>query len=596
MTVQYTLNPSNPSAHIFTVTLFVEEPNSEGQVLSLPTWIPGSYMIREFAKNIVRMTAKVGQAEIPVVQTSKNTWLVESKGQPFVVEYEIYAWDMSVRMAHLDQTHGYCNGTSVFLEVEGQSDSTHRVLLQAPTDPMCKGWKVASTLSAVGEIGEFGWYEATNYDELIDHPIEMGTFENLEFEACGVPHEVAITGDVRYDKAKLLQDLQRICEAEIRFFGEPAPMDRYLFQVMAVDSGYGGLEHRASTSLICTKKSLPWGDDRSDAYIQFLGLCSHEYFHTWNVKRIKPAVFLPYDLNRETYTSLLWVFEGWTSYYDDLILLRCDLISLQQYLTLIGKTITRVYKGSALHKQSLAESSFTAWTKFYRQDENAPNAVISYYAKGALAALALDLHIRRETNNQKSLDDVMRALWTEFGAKGVGVPENGVERLSERITGLDLSDWFDAVVRGVGTLPLEELLSTVGVDLRFREPKSHSDLGGTPALQEQSCHMGCSFVKSPAGAKVRQVFDGGAAQTVGLSAGDVLIAIDGIKVTTDSISQVLGRYSVGETARLHFFRRDELQERSVVLQGAPFKAYYLTVNDDDDSASERRRQWLYGVE
>ena len=237
MTVQYTLNPSNPSAHIFTVTLFVEEPNIDGQVLSLPTWIPGSYMIREFAKNIVRMTAKVGQTEIPIVQTSKNTWMVESKGQPFVVEYEVYAWDMSVRMAHLDQTHGYCNGTSVFLEVEGQNSSTHRVLLQAPTDPMCADWKVASTLSSVGDIGEFGWYEAANYDELIDHPIEMGTFENLEFDACGVSHEVAITGDVRYDKERLLEDLQRICEAEIRFFGEPAPMDRYSF--MMKDSGYG---------------------------------------------------------------------------------------------------------------------------------------------------------------------------------------------------------------------------------------------------------------------------------------------------------------------------------------------------------------------
>ena len=234
---------------------------------------------------------------------------------------------------------------------------------------------------------------------------------------------------------------------------------------------------------------------------------------------------------------MLWVFEGWTSYYDDLILLRCDLISTEQYLTLIGKTITRVYKGSALHKQSLADSSFTAWTKFYRQDENAPNAVISYYAKGALAALALDLHIRRETNNQKSLDDVMKALWTEFGAKGVGVPEDGVETLAEQITGLDLSDWFDAVVRGVGELPLDELLSTVGVQLCEREPKSHADLGGVPATQKQACHMGCSFVKSPAGAKIRQVFDGGAAQKVGLSSGDVLIAIDGIKVSTDSMTQ-----------------------------------------------------------
>ncbi len=594
MSIQYTLIPSNPAAHIFTVTVFVEQPNPEGQELSLPTWIPGSYMIREFSKNIVTMSAKVGADSIPVVQTSKNTWMVHSQGQPFVVEYQVYAWDLSVRMAHLDQTHGYCNGTSVFLEVKGHSDSTHRVLLQAPTDPLCEDWKVSTTLPACSEIGEFGWYEASNYDELIDHPIEMGTFDNLEFSACGVPHEVAVTGDVRFDKGRLLEDLQRICETEIRFFGEPAPMDRYVFQVMTVDAGYGGLEHRASTSLVCSKKSLPWGEPRSDAYIQFLGLCSHEYFHTWNVKRIKPAVYLPYDLNTEAYTTLLWVFEGWTSYYDDLILLRSGLITPSEYLTMIGKTITRVYKGSALNKQSLADSSFTTWTKFYRQDENAPNAVVSYYAKGALAALALDLHIRMETEGAKSLDDVMKALWTEYGAKNIGVPEDGVEKLAEQITGLDLSEWFDSVVRGVGELPLGTLFETVGVVLNAREPYSYTDLGGKPAKKETAVHLGCTFAKSSAGAKIRSVFDDGVAQKAGLSAGDVLLAIDGIKVSADNVVSLLERYELGEHVRVHFFRRDELQERLLTLESAPFKAYYLTLEDTDDNTLERRQKWMHG--
>jgi len=594
MSIQYTLFPSNPAAHIFTVTLFVERPTKEGQELSLPTWIPGSYMIREFAKNIVRMKAKVGNVEVPVEQTSKNTWMVYSEGQPFSLEYEVYAWDLSVRMAHLDQTHGYCNGTSVFLEVRGQSDLIHRVLLQPPSDPLCVDWKVATTLQNSGDLGEFGWFEATDYDDLIDHPIEMGTFENLTFEACGVPHEIAVTGDVRFDKERLLEDLQRICETEIRFFGEPAPMSRYLFQVMTVDAGYGGLEHRASTSLVCTKKSLPWGEERSDAYIQFLGLCSHEYFHTWNVKRIKPAVYLPYDLNTEAYTTLLWVFEGWTSYYDDLILLRSGLITPKQYLTMIGKTITRVYKGSALHKQSLADTSFTTWTKFYRQDENAPNAVVSYYAKGALAALALDLHIRNESSGESSLDDVMKALWTEFGAQGIGVPENGVEGLAEAITGLRLSKWFDAVVRGVGELPLEEMLETVGVVLHAREPSSYSDLGGKPATVTTTVHLGCTFTKSGQGAKIRSVFDGGVAQTTGLSAGDVVLAVDGIKVTSDSIAQLLSRYAVGEKVSVHFFRRDELHERTMELQPAPFKAYYMEMDDSNIDVTERRRLWMYG--
>lgn len=595
MSIQYTLYPSNPAAHIFTVTVFVEHPNPEGQVLSLPTWIPGSYMIREFSKNIVELKAKVGTETIPVQQTSKNTWLVQSGGQPFVVEYQVYAWDLSVRMAHLDQTHGYCNGTSIFLEVQGQSESLHRVLLQSPSDPLCVDWRVATTLQHVGEQGAFGWYEAQNYDELIDHPIEMGTFENLTFDACGVPHEIAVTGDVRFDRQQLLADLQVICETEIKFFGKPAPMERYLFQVMAVGSGYGGLEHRASTSLVCSKKSLPWGEKRSEEYIQFLGLCSHEYFHTWNVKRIKPAAYLPYDLNTEAYTTLLWVFEGWTSYYDDLILLRSGLISTKQYLKMLGKTITRVYKGSALHKQSLADSSFTTWTKFYRQDENAPNAVVSYYAKGALAALALDLHIRQETNHQKSLDDVMKALWTEYGAKNIGVPEDGVERLAEQITGLDLQSWFDAVVRGVGELPLEELLGSVGIEMHARAPSSYSDAGGVDSQKTIDVHLGCTFSKSPEGAKIRNVFDNGVAQKAGLSAGDVLLALDGIKTTSGNVSQLLERYAVGDRVKAHFFRRDELHERTLTLDSSPFKAYFLVIDSGAaDEANQRREQWLIG--
>lgn len=594
MTIHYTLCPSNPSAHIFSVSVYIEEPNPEGQIVSLPAWIPGSYMIREFSKNIVEMHAFVGEEEIPLFRIDKHTWMFQSQGQPCTIRYTVYAWDLSVRMAHLDQTHGYCNGTSVFLEVQGQSEQEHRVLVQAPTDPMCQNWKIATTLTACSaDPYTFGWFKAENYDELIDHPIEMGTFELLHFEACGVPHEVALTGVYKMDAQRLIQDLQKICETEIQFFGEPAPMERYLFQVMVVGSGYGGLEHRASTSLICNRDSLPANDtDTSEEYQSFLGLCSHEYFHTWNVKRIKPAVFLPYDLTVENYTSLLWVFEGWTSYYDDLILRRAGLLSTEKYLEILGKTITSVYKGSGLHKQSLAESSFTAWTKYYRQDENSPNAIVSYYTKGSLAALALDLHVRMHSTI--SLDTVMKELWIRFGSVGVGVPENGVEELVMELSGLDLRAWFDAVVRGTGELPFSETFAHFGLELCKRYPASSTDKGGGPKKTTPSPSLGVIYGSASFGVSIKSVHDNSPAQLVGLSAGDTIIAINGIQVTSGGIEKMLARYGVGEEIQIHAFRRDELFVRNVVLVSEEEVAYYIVATDDNPEAVARRTAWLEG--
>lgn len=594
MSVQYTLYPSNPAAHIFTVSIYIENPNPEGQRFSLPTWIPGSYMIREFSKNIVEIHAKTGDVSIPVRQLNKNTWVVHTDGQPCIVEYDVYAWDLSVRMAHLDQTHGYCNGTSVFLQVEGMEEQIHRVLIQEPSDPLCSDWRIATTLKSLGEDPyAFGWFEASDYDDLIDHPIEMGTFELLKFEACGIPHEIALTGKARFCRERLVADLKTICEYELNFFGAPAPMDRYLFQILIESSGYGGLEHRSSTSLICERENLPEDmTTTTNEYVQFLGLVSHEYFHTWHVKRLKPAVFMPYDLSVESYTSLLWVFEGWTSYYDDLILLRAGLINEEQYRWLVGRMITRVYKGSGLYKQSLTDSSFTAWTKFYRQDENAPNSVVSYYAKGAMAAMALDLYLRQKTDNATTLDDVLLTLWRDFGAQGIGLQEDTVEKVASQVSGLDLTDFFDQVVRGTGKIGLDPLFAEVGVKALNRHPVSYTDAGGKLSSRPSIQHLGCAF-KSGQGTKIRIVYDGGAAQKAGLSAGDDLIAIDGIQVKPGRVHSMLERYQFGESVHVHFFRRGVLMERDLVFETAPFKVYYLQFMNDDLELIERRNQWLY---
>ena len=590
--VQYRIVPTDPALHLFEVTMTIARPDSEGQQLSLPAWIPGSYMIREFARNIVSISARCNGRTVRLTKLDKHRWRAAPCKGELQIRYQVYAWDLSVRAAHLDQTHGFFNGTSVFLRAHGQETLPHIVDIQPPSGDAYAHWRVATSLPEhQARRHRFGSYIAADYDELIDHPVEMGQFELLRFEAHGVPHEMAITGRVPgLDKARLTDDLKKICEAQIAFFepaSKAAPMDRYVFLTMALGEGYGGLEHRASTALICARNDLPviGRADMSDAYRGFLGLCSHEYFHTWNVKRIKPAVFSPYDLSQENYTTLLWLFEGFTSYYDDLILLRSGVIDSGAYLKLIEKTLNNVQRGSGRLKQSVAESSFDAWTKYYRQDENAPNAIVSYYAKGSLVALLLDLVIRRDTQGRRSLDDVMRALWRRYGRHfysprgGHGVSEQEVEALCDEITGLKLKSLFDLAVRGTRDLPLAEAFAAVGIELIDRRK------GATPSLAVRTQREGSHC-------KLGSVHEGGAAHKAGLSAGDVLVAIDGLRVTSGNLENLLQRYHAGDTVSVHVFRRDEMMQFDLTLESDATPQYVLETREKPVAGVRLRKSWL----
>ncbi|MFA7619737.1 MAG: PDZ domain-containing protein, partial [Thiohalomonadaceae bacterium] len=442
-------------------------------------------------------------------------------------------------------------------------------------------------------------YRAADYEELIDHPVEMGEFTLVVFEAAGVTHEVAITGRHRTDTARLARDLQKVCEWHIDLFGRPAPMARYLFQVMAVGDGYGGLEHRSSTSLLCSRNDLPRVDqeDMSEEYRTFLGLCSHEYFHTWNVKRIKPAAFVPYDLGREVHTPLLWAFEGITSYYDDLALVRSGLITPKDYLELLGQTITRVLRSPGRFKQSVADSSFDAWTKFYKADENAPNAIISYYVKGAVIALSLDLMLRTRSESARSLDDVMRLLWERHGRTGMGVTESDLENIIAEVAQVDLRGFFDACVRGTDDPDLATLLAPMGIEFHLRPAESQSDKGGKPAKDEAALArrvtLGARTAEDGTGARLVNVYESGAAQQAGLSPGDVVVALDGLRVTHGNLEKLLAPYRAGDTAELHAFRRDELFRAQVCLQAPPADTCRLSFQDDvDDATRARRAAWL----
>jgi len=597
--IQYRIYPSQPEAHLFSVSCMITDPEPLGQRVSMPAWIPGSYMIRDFARNVISLKAETNGQPLEVIKLDKSTWQCAPCNAPITLSYEIYAWDLSVRTAHLDQTHAYFNGTSVFLQVHGQEDKACSVDIQPPEGAEYQKWRVATAMKpATAESYGFGLYEAANYDELVDHPVEMGTFTLATFEAGGIPHDIVITGQHRADLDRLCADLQKICTTHINLFGELPPIERYVFLIMTVGEGYGGLEHRASTSLLCSRNDLPLAGELqvTENYRTFLGLCSHEYFHTWNVKRIKPAAFIPYDLSRETHTRQLWAFEGITAYYDDLALVRSGVIDAVSYLELLGQTITRVWRGAGRFKQSVADSSFDSWTKFYKQDESAPNNIVSYYTKGSLIALALDQTIRLATAQQKSLDDLMRLLWQEYGIAGNGLAEQEIESLASKLAGIDLNDFFTRYLYGTEDLPLADLLTPLGIRFCLRPASNADDKGGKPA--ENTSHkptisLGARVVSDPVGACLSHVFDKGPAQNAGLSAGDVIVALNGIKMNKDTLEKTINSYSPNSEVKIHAFRRDELMEFTVRLSEAPIDTCYLEINTSaNDEQKSNCQHWL----
>lgn len=596
MNIQYTVDLYNPHAHTFKVTLTINTPNPKGQTLSLPNWIPGSYMIRDFAKNIISVKASSNNKPINIVKADKSTWKLEPLNTPVAIEYDIYAWDLSVRSAHFDMTHAFFNGTSLFLMPEGFENEPSEIKLLPPHDEKYSDWKVTTSLKSkkINDAG-FGIYESINYDDLIDHPVEIGTQSEFDFTVENTLHKMALTGVHRADSERLKKDLVKICQTHINMFGELPKLDAYIFLTMVTGDGYGGLEHRSSTSLMCSRDDLPLNtqpEEPDEKYRNFLGLCSHEYFHTWNVKRIKPKNFLPYDLSTEIYTKQLWAFEGITSYYDELALVRSKVISVDSYLELLGQTITRVLRGKGRFIQSIAESSFEAWTKFYKQDESAPNNIVSYYAKGGLLALCLDLTIRKHSKN-KTLDDVMRFLWANYGKKNIGLSEGQIEEICSDVSGVDLKDFFEKYLHGVEELPLKNLLEEIGITYNLRETLSVDDKGGKESKESGTVSIGARLTEDNLGAKIVQTFSEESAELAGLSAGDVIVAINDLRINKSSITSVINSYQEGDKLRIHAFRRDELKVFRLTLKAAELTTCYLQTNDKvSNEVKAKREEWL----
>ena len=585
--IHYHVEIADAHAHQWRVTLTLPRP-APRQRLSLPVWIPGSYLVREFARHLSALEASQGGHPVALTQLDKTTWQAEcAGGAALVVSHLVYAYDPSVRAAFLDAERGFFNGTSLCLRAEGREAEPHALTLGA----LPRGWQVATAMPA--QPGRARAWIAGDYDELVDHPFMLGRFWRGAFEACGVPHEFVVVGAwPGLDGERLLADTQKVCEAQIalwhgrrrRVAQRELPFARYVVMLHATEEGWGGLEHRASTALIAARRDLPRrhaepGATAGDGYVNLLGLISHEYFHAWNVKRLRPAELARPDYARENHTPLLWFFEGFTSYYDDLALVRARLIDEPRYLKLLAKAVNAVADTPGRRVQSVAQASFDAWTKYYRPDENTPNATVNYYTKGALVALALDLALRG--GGHGSLDELLRRLWHSSG--GGPLTQDDIVAAVRAQAGDALAVELLRWVHGTDELPLAPLLALVGLALT---PQT-----AAPGL---AAALGLRLAESPlSGVQVKTVLRGSAAERAGVAAGDELLAADGWRLRR--LDDAQGWLAPGAAFELLLAREQRIVRIRVQPPAQPLHALQISVDPAAPAAAaERRRDWLRG--
>ncbi len=581
--IQYQLAPYSVSQHLFKVSIQIPAHQHQQLTLTMPAWIPGSYMIRDFAKNISLFDAN-DQDGNPVAwqKTDKQTWLVDSGGKTCCIEYLVYAFDLSVRSAYMNDEYGFINGTSAFLCVQECSDSVCDVSLERCEESVTQTWRVSTGLPTVDiDADGYGHYTAENYAALIDYPILFGRMLETTFESDGIAVTMVYTGDIAIDTKRIADDLVPVLQQHTRLFDDKPPIDNYLFITLLADKGYGGLEHRNSTVLMFPRFDLPLvgeHQEKSKSYIDFLALCSHEFLHTWHVKRTRPAVFEQYQLDRESYTNQLWIYEGFTSLYDDLALARSGAITAQQYMEILGRNLTRLQRNPGRFKQSAAESSFDAWTRFYQQDANSINHIVSYYTKGAFIALCLDINLRGVSDGQYSLDDVMRTLWHEYGKRDIGTPDDVIHRIVQNLTGFDPTELLNSLVYLPGELPLASAFEQIGVQLHRAQPQSFDDVGGVAPSKPLAKTLGISVKGATTGVEVTQVRELGNGCQAGLQVGDLLIAVDQWQVNKDNLARLVA--TAQGTLQLTLLRDGRLLQLDCAMIAEHFETCYLTIEDE----------------
>ncbi|HLF06143.1 MAG TPA: hypothetical protein VI893_03030, partial [Thermoplasmata archaeon] len=530
MAVQYEISMPRPDTHLFHVRMEVRGSGTRGRELVMAVWTPGSYVLREYPKQVQNFSAfplerrrKPGRprkrAQLRWRKTSKNRWRVETESD-YVVEYDVYANEFSVQGAHLDATHGYYNGACLFMYVDGRKDEECEVRIQSP-----KGWQATTSLEQVGRSDLF---RARDFDELLDSPVEIGRHRLLRFIVKGVEHRLAVYGEGNFDDDRLLRDLRKIVETSHGMFGS-FPYKSYTFFLHLTDRSAGGLEHLSST--VCHVSRFAFSP-RKD-YDKILTLFAHEYFHAWNVKSIHSEVLGPFDYERENYTRMLWWHEGVTSYYDFVIPKWGGCYDAKRFYEMISEEWKRYLGTPARAVDSLESSSFDSWVRFYRQDENSPNSTMSYYIKGEVVGLILDIEIRSRTGGQKSLDDVFREMWTQYASKGRGVPEDGIQKLTERVAGSSMQRFFDDYIRGTAEINLDRWLRKVGLRMapeKKKDDEKEENIGG---------YIGLATKTDNGRLLVRHAYSDGPAYSAGVYAEDEIVALDWFRVDANTFKERL---------------------------------------------------------
>ncbi len=560
-----------PWTHLLQVEMRVASAQTPAQLeLKMPVWTPGSYLIREYARHVQNFSvADAGGNALEWRKINKNTWQIDTKGaKEIVAKYDVYANELTVRTNELNDEHAFFTPAALLMFPKGEISTPSTVKVNPYGN-----WKVATGLPPVA--GQTNTFRAENFDILYDSPFEVSDFKEIRFTAMGKPHRYVVTGEGNYDLELMAKDTEKIIIESSKIFGD-LPYNDYLLIVNT--RGGGGLEHLNSTALQWNR----FGFKPEARYKAFLNLVAHEFFHAWNVKRIRPDVLGPFDYENENYTNLLWVAEGTTSYYEPILLLRAGLITDREFLDSKAALFQQLQDRPGRFETSLEEASFDAWIKYYRQDENAINNQISYYDKGDIVSFMLDVEIRTASDGAKSLDDVMRHLYDEFSKKGRNFTPEDFQKVSELMAGKSLEEFFDKYVRGTEEIDYNSILKGIGLQLLT-----------TRANTNEQPYLGANMTEADGRLTVRSLPAGSPAYESGLNTGDQIVAVDGFRAGQTFLQTYINEKKPGDKVKFSVFRFDQLREMEVTLGGRVSPNYRIAaVENPTDRQKQLYRAFL----
>lgn len=572
MNISYSISWQQPNAHYFHVTLTLSNLSGKSTLVRIPAWRPGRYTIQNYARNVIDVTASGENGEpLPLRKTDKSTWRVEHPGRKrIVVKYRCYSFTLDAGSSYLDDSEAYINPITLLMYVPGKEMLPVTLKIQRPP-----GWKIATALDTGNEPDSF---VPANYHELVDNPLIISPdYKEFSFSEGDSRIEIVLQGEANYSQSQLQEDIAKIVAAQVRVMGE-LPTRRYVFLYHLLPDRFGhGVEHKNSTSIVIG----PANFDDPDFYSRFLGVTSHEFFHLWNVERIRPqAIYLP-DYSSEVYTSTMWFFEGVTSYYGDLTLARGGLITREKYYQRLASDINRLQRSGGRKHTSAAEASWDSWLNF--DSPPPPHTSVSFYGKGSILGLMLDLEIRNRTGNQKSLDEVMRYLYRHYAAADMGVPEDGLQKAVEKVAGSSFEEFFQNYVFGTAEIDYGKFLAYAGLETLV------------DSSNQQSPYLGIRLSSDNPIGRILSVEPQSPALAAGLDIDDQLIAIDGYQVNAQNLAALLRKHQPGESVTVTVFRHHRLRQFEVTLGETPY--HPLTIREGEDAGDLNKRireSWLGG--